>query len=274
MQKEIKIRKEVYTIVEILQDDLFRTILKGKDNKENYVVIKIMNYKQDIGVSKNIIREIAILKKIKNDNIIKIIDFDFTEKQILMCLEYVDCNLNEFWEFKFNGMTPEIELIKNVMFQIFNACNYLHENGIVHRNIRPQNIFMKNGEIKIADFELSRLYSIPINQYTKDISTIWYRAPELLNAEYYTIGVDIWSIGCIMIELFIKKPFFMYQNESEKLSRINKIFSNTDTLEKILLNENIPNKAVDLILKLLQYDSIKRMSCKDALKHDFFVTSS
>lgn len=274
MQKEIKIRKEVYTIIEILQDDLFRTILKGKDNKENYVVIKIMNYKQDIGVSKNIIREIAILKKIKNDNIIKIIDFDFTEKQILMCLEYVDCNLNEFWEFKFNGMTPEIELIKNVMFQIFNACNYLHENGIVHRNIRPQNIFMKNGEIKIADFELSRLYSIPINQYTKDISTIWYRAPELLNAEYYTIGVDIWSIGCIMIELFIKKPFFMYQNESEKLSRINKIFSNTDTLEKILLNENIPNKAVDLILKLLQYDSIKRMSCKDALKHDFFVTSS
>lgn len=269
MQKEIKIHKNIYEIVEILGN----STLKGKKDEENYVIIKIINYEQNKGVSKNIIREISILKKIKNDNIIKILDFDFAEKQILLCLEYFNCNLHDFLNIKFSGMNLGIEIIKNIMFQILNACNHLHENGIIHRYISPKSIFIENNEVKIADFRLSRPYSIPLNQYTKNISTIFYSAPELLNDEYYAIGVDIWSIGCIMIELFTKKPFFMCQNQLEKLSKINEIFLDTNAFEKILLNENIPNKAVDLIIKLLQYDPAKRMICKDALKHDFFTNS-
>ena len=63
--------------------------------------------------------------------------------------------------------------------------------------------------MKIADFGLARTYSIPIRPYTHDIVTLWYRAPEILmGAVEYSTAVDIWSLGCIFVELITKRSLF------------------------------------------------------------------
>jgi serine/threonine protein kinase len=66
----------------------------------------------------------------------------------------------------------------------------------------------------LADFGLSRAFSVPGKPYTKEVQTLWYRAPEvLLGMKEYSVAVDMWSVGCIMTELFTKKPFIQGQKE-------------------------------------------------------------
>jgi serine/threonine protein kinase len=96
------------------------------------------------------------------------------------------------------------------MHQILNGIAFLHSKRVLHRDLKPQNILVNHrGEVKLADFGLSRLYGTPIKPYTPKVVTLWYRAPEiLLGCEEYSTGVDIWAAGCIMAELYISQPLF------------------------------------------------------------------
>ena len=115
--------------------------------------------------------------------------------------------------------------IKSFMYQIFDGVAYCHSKKIIHRDLKPQNLLIeKSGKVKIADFGLARSFSIPIRAYTKEVLTLWYRAPELLlgNSEY-SISVDIWSIGCIFAEMYLKRPLFQGESEMEQWTKINEI---------------------------------------------------
>jgi len=70
-------------------------------------------------------------------------------------------------------------------------------------------LISNEGIIKLADFGLARAFGIPVRNYTNEVVTLWYRSPDvLLGSNYYTTTIDIWSIGCIFIELIIFKPMF------------------------------------------------------------------
>lgn len=92
------------------------------------------------------------------------------------------------------------------MKQLIEALAYLHSHRILHRDLKPQNMLVdKEGHIKLADFGLSRSFSLPTRTYTHEVVTMWYRAPELLlGAKMYCTGIDIWSLGCIMAEMVCK----------------------------------------------------------------------
>jgi cyclin-dependent kinase len=78
--------------------------------------------------------------------------------------------------------------------------------------------------VKIADFGLARLIMVPQKTLTHEIETLWYRAPEvLLGQKQYTAAVDVWAIGCIFIEMFTRKPFFM--GNGYEIEQIFQIFS-------------------------------------------------
>ena len=180
--------------------------------------------------------------------------------------------------------------IKYFMYQIFDGVAYCHSKKIIHRDLKPQNLLIeKTGKLKIADVGLARSFSIPVRPYTKEVLTLWYRAPELLlgNAEY-TISVDIWSIGCIFAEMYLRHPLFQGDNENSQWKIINEIMGSPtpDIWPDIvkmpgyngvsLMNEpkkksevipNMDETALDLLMGMLQYDPSKRITAKQALTH-------
>ena len=101
--------------------------------------------------------------------------------------------------------------MKWYMFQFLSALNYLHENRIMHRDLKTSNLLVTNKhEIKLTDFGLARKLKYgDENRYTTEVMTLWYRPPELLLGESrYKTETDIWSAGCIFGELLACGPIF------------------------------------------------------------------
>ena len=90
---------------------------------------------------------------------------------------------------------------------MLNGLYYCNINRIIHRDLKPQNLLITNYlKLKLCDFGLSRMFSLPMGKMTHEIITLWYRPPEvLLGIENYTTKVDSWSIGCIMAEITNKE---------------------------------------------------------------------
>ena len=111
---------------------------------------------------------------------------------------------------------------KTLLLQILSATEFLHSHWILHRDLKTSNLLMNNrGEIKVADFGMTRYYGDPSPKLTQLVVTLWYRAPELLlGAESYGAEIDMWSIGCIFGELLTKDPLFQGKNEVEQLSKV------------------------------------------------------
>ena len=90
---------------------------------------------------------------------------------------------------------------------------YCHSHRVLHRDMKPQNLLVNaNGLLKIADFGLARAFGLPLRNYTHEVVTLWYKAPEvLLGSKYYTTAVDVWSIGCIFAEMvcFLFPPLYV-----------------------------------------------------------------
>jgi cyclin-dependent kinase len=93
---------------------------------------------------------------------------------------------------------------------------------VLHRDLKPQNLLINvEGELKLADFGLARAFGIPVRNYTHEVVTLWYRAPDILmGSRHYSTTVDIWSVGCIFAEMLNGRPLFPGSNESDQLLRI------------------------------------------------------
>ena len=112
--------------------------------------------------------------------------------------------------------------IKTLLLQLTSAVNYLHDNWILHRDLKTSNLLMNNrGQMKIADFGMARYYGDPPPKLTQLVVTLWYRAPELLlGAEKYGAEIDMWSVGCIFGELLLKEPLLQGKNEVDQLTKV------------------------------------------------------
>ena len=96
------------------------------------------------------------------------------------------------------------------MYQILRGLKYIHSANVIHRDLKPSNLLLNaNCDLKICDFGLARPTSENDHHMTEYVVTRWYRAPELLlNSSDYTAAIDVWSVGCIFMELMIKRPLF------------------------------------------------------------------
>lgn len=113
--------------------------------------------------------------------------------------------------------------------------------GVMHRDLKPQNILVaRDGGLKIADFGLARAFTPIVRALTVEVITRWYRAPEiLLGSNMYTSCVDLWSVGCIVAEMYNKKAFFTGDSEIDQLHRIFRILG-TPTAEMWPGINNLP----------------------------------
>ena len=127
----------------------------------------------------------------------------------------------------FPGTVLPIPMVKQLTRQILDALWSCHHNRILHRDLKPANLLLQdagNGQllIKLADFGLARTFELPLQTYTNEVVTLWYRSPEILLGEkHYTPSVDIWSVGCIVAEMLTGRP--MFRGESQ-LDQVYKIF--------------------------------------------------
>lgn len=125
------------------------------------------------------------------------------------------------------------------MGQLLEGIAFCHAHRVLHRDLKPQNLLIdKVGTLKIADFGLARAFGVPVRTYTHEVRcnyppfdlipsfllqvvTLWYRAPEiLLGGRQYSTPVDIWSIGCIFVEMVTQRPLFPGDSEIDQLFRI------------------------------------------------------
>jgi len=293
---------------------VYKSIYKTKEGNTIDVAVKKINIRNNEGFPLSAIREITILKKYIHPNIVKLID-TFVEKpkhnkrgNVSLVYEYAQHDLSSLIKEKVDF---DMNCIKSIIYQILSGVKFLHDKYILHRDIKPANILITSqGQVKLADFGLSRFFEKRKNQwkvYTNSVETLWYRAPELLMSEcYYKTSVDLWSVGCVLAELFTKEPLFKEQNipnqikailnmigrpTKNELNRYYKINegSNPTFIDSILPEEgeiaDFENKiikldktgylakdssALDLIKGLLTFDVKKRLSAEQALKHEYF----
>ncbi len=177
------------------------------------------------------------------------------------------------------------------MYQILSGINYLHQNRIFHRDIKPCNILLEeNGLIKLADFGLARYFSMTSSEYTIPIQTLHYRAPEVcLGSSFYGPPVDIWGAGCVFAELMESIVLFSGDSEIDEIFKIFNLFG-TPGKESSLFKypsfngefpkfeckdprsylKNFDDVSVDLFKRMMKLEPEKRISAKNALNHEFF----
>ena len=181
---------------------------KGNTVKE-YAIKTFLHSGQEIPV--DAMREIAILRRIKHPNIIELlglvsIDENDLNSKIQIVLEYADGNLANYIKDTYNYSSIfSVEITKSYMYQLSRGLLYLHDNDIVHRDIKPHNILIfKDGRVAIADFGIARAGFIEGRTYTLNVQTLWWRAPEILfGANSYGKNADVFSLGVVFIDLWL-----------------------------------------------------------------------
>ena len=295
---------------------VYKSTYQDEEGKIIEVAVKKINIRSNEGFPLSAIREISILKKYRHKNLVPFINSFIDPPKpnkkgnVSLVYEYAQHDLASLIK---ENIDFDLDCIKSIMFQILSGVKYIHDNFILHRDIKPANILLRNkGEVKLADFGLSRFFEKRKNQwraYTNSVVTLWYRAPELLLSEcYYKTSIDMWSVGCVMAELFTKQPLFKEQNakkqvnaifnligrpKEEELIRYYKINEGNIDFQTILeslmpesgeviefdkklieldktkyLTECRP--ALDLIVGLLTFNVNKRLNAEQALNHEFF----
>jgi len=208
-----------------------------------------------------------------------------------LVFEFMEKNLLDLMKNRNNKRLNEGQ-IKCLMYQAIKGISYMHKYNFFHRDLKPENILVNGDNIKIADFGLAReIRSVP--PYTDYVSTRWYRAPEcLLKSTSYNSPIDIWAMGCIMVELYTFKPLFPGSTEKEVLFKIasqlgspssacNDIlqlskmidfrFPTTNGIPISQIISDASDDAYDFIDCMLQWEPSKRATAQSLLGHAFFV---
>merc|ERR1719329_160547 len=133
---------------------------------------------EEEGVPSTAIREVALLKEISHENVVKLLDVFCSTNKLVLVFEYVDNDLKKYMRSVGNQLTPAT--VKDLSHQLMKGIEFCHASRILHRDLKPQNLLIDKAMcLKIADFGLARAYSVPVPKYTHEVVTVWYRAPEI-----------------------------------------------------------------------------------------------
>lgn len=286
-----------------INEGTYGVVYRAKDKNTGEIVAlkKVKMEKEREGFPLTALREINILLSFHHPSIVRVkevvvgSDLD----SIFLSMEYMDHDLRGIIETMKQPFSQSE--VKCLMLQLLEGVKCLHDNWILHRDLKSSNLLLNNhGELKICDFGLARQYGSPLKPYTSLVVTLWYRAPELLlGAKEYSTAIDMWSVGCIMAELLSKKPLFCGKTELDQLDKIFRILGmpNEDIWPGFLklpgakpkfvkhrynrLREEFPatsfigspvlsDAGFRLLNSLLTYDPKQRITASDALKHEWF----
>ncbi|CAG8641786.1 1594_t:CDS:2, partial [Acaulospora colombiana] len=285
-----------------IEEGAYGVVFRARDKVTGEIVAlkKLKLDKEKNGFPITSLREVDILRFLrleKHPNIVNVRELVVgdTLTQIFIVMDFVEHDLKSLME---DMQSPFLQSeVKTIMLQLLSAVAKLHDNWIVHRDLKTSNLLLNNrGQIKVADFGLARKYGSPLGSMTGLVVTLWYRAPELLlGIKEYSTAVDMWSVGCIFGELVNKEPLLPGRAEVDQLDKIFKLLGTPNEkiwpgFSKLPHAKNIPyskqyhntlrsrftyltENGINLMSKLLTYDPAKRITAEEALKHPYFFES-
>lgn len=256
----------------------FAVVFKGRHREKHdwEVAVKCIN-KKNLAKSQTLLgKEIKILKELKHENIVALLDFQETASSVYLVMEY--CNGGDLADYLHSKGTLSEDTIRLFLQQIAGAMRVLQTKGIIHRDLKPQNILLSsppgrkshsnNTCIKIADFGFARYLQNNMMAATLCGSPM-YMAPEVIMSQNYDAKADLWSIGTIVFQCLTGKAPFQASTPQEL-----RLFYEKNKN----LSPNIPRETSShlrqLLLGLLQRNHKDRMDFDEFFSHPFLEASS
>ncbi|CAL8277169.1 unnamed protein product [Arctogadus glacialis] len=291
---------EEFQCLNRIEEGTYGVVYRAKDKKTDEIVAlkRLKMEKEKEGFPITSLREINTILKAQHPNIVTVreIVVGSNMDKIYIVMNYVEHDLKSLMETMKQPFLPGE--VKTLMIQLLRGVRHLHDNWILHRDLKTSNLLLSHkGILKIGDFGLAREYGSPLKPYTPVVVTLWYRSPELLlGAKEYSTAVDMWSVGCIFGELLTQKPLFPGKSE---IDQINKIFKDLGSpsekiwpgygelpaVKKMTFTEYpynnlrkrfgalLSDQGFDLMNKFLTYCPSKRVLSDEGLKHEYFNES-
>ncbi|CAB4409140.1 unnamed protein product [Rhizophagus irregularis] len=298
-----------YEVVDTLGKGSFGQVLKCLDHKTGeYVAVKIIRNKKRFHCQALVeVKILECLNKWDPDdthNIVHMNDHFYFRNHLCIAFELLSINLYEFIKSSnFQGFS--LGLIKRFCVQLLNSLSLLQKHNIVHCDLKPENVLLKHptkSSIKVIDFGSSCFENEKVYTY---IQSRFYRSPEVILGMTYNMAIDMWSLGCILAELFTGFPLFPGENEQEQLSCIMEVLGvpekyliEKSTRKKLFFDSNgnprpvanskgrrrRPNTKtlanalkcqdqvfLDFIARCLDWDPEKRMKPDEGLMHEWIT---
>jgi len=288
-----------YVVGKLLGQGAYGHVYLCRDERNGTeVAIKVVrDFTRDLFSGKRILREVRILTAMRHENVLNLVDLppvpDPDFRDVYMVMPYMKANLHQVIYSKERLSEQNCQAFT---CQILRGLKYLHSAGILHRDLKPQNILVnKDVTLKIGDLGLARGRVDETEDLTEYVVTRWYRAPELmLLPTHYFEAVDIWSVGCIHVECVQRKPLFPGTDHVHMLRCIAETLGLTmedlkwippdeqASLESLIqrfppapitsLSERLAGTAeacLDLVRQLLNKDPTQRISAKAAIEHEY-----
>mmetsp|Transcript_22564 Transcript_22564/g.39862 ORF Transcript_22564/g.39862 Transcript_22564/m.39862 type:complete len:448 (-) Transcript_22564:136-1479(-) len=300
-----------YTICGQLGKGAYGEVFLCDDQQSgSQVAVKwVRNAATDPIFGKRILREIRILAALRHQNLLRLLDVfpgpgGRDQGDVYIVMPYMHADLERVI---YSSMQLSDSHQQAFACQMLRGLKYLHAAGIVHRDLKPANILVnKDCSLRIADLGLARGRTSDEEVLTEYVVTRWYRAPELmLWPSGYFEEVDLWSVGCIHVELLTRRPLFPGDNNVDMLRRIcgvlgfsrerdldwlpskgsvrDSVMNFIDTLglpewplqlPEEPLESRIPQASevcIEFVRQLLNFDPTWRMTAADGLAHPYLA---
>jgi len=262
-----------YKPTKMLGSGSFGSVYEAKNTIfQNIVAMKVIKKDPNNELDEQEIRnEIDILKKLSHPNIVKIYEFYISNSHYYIVTEF--CKEGELFSYIKNKYSERQLAV--LFYQVFSGLWYLHDNKILHRDIKLENIMISQKEkdnetgeelfwAKIIDFGTAKIFEK--NKKEKDVvGSSYYIAPEVLK-QNYNEKCDTWSVGVILYMMLVGRAPFDGKDDEEIICKINSADYNSN--EPRLMKHS--SEVRDLVSKLLQKDTDKRYSAKEAIAHPWF----
>lgn len=290
---------EEFQCMNRIEEGTYGVVYRARDKKTNEIValkrLKMEREKEGFPITS--LREINTILISQHQNVVHVREIVVGSNidKIFIVMDFVEHDMKALME----TMRQKNQVflpgeVKCLMTQLLSAVAHLHDNWILHRDLKTSNLLLShNGVLKVGDFGLAREYGSPLKPYTPIVVTLWYRAPELLlGIKEYSTFIDCWSIGCIFGEFLLMNPLFAGKSEIEQLNKIFKLlgtpnekiwpgYNSLPNVQKFVdypvsnfrnkfPREMLSDKGLNLLRQFLSYDPKQRISCDAALRHQYF----
>lgn len=289
-------RPDRYFLVQKVGRGKYSTVFRAFYKKRRECAIKILVPLDP----KRYLKEIKILVNLSGGpNIVKLLDLvkDPMTEYYSYVFEWVDFH---DWRSMYQKFT--VDDARFYLFKLLQAINYAHQNGIMHRDIKPQNIAIdpKTKSLKLLDWGLADFY-VPLRRYNSHVATRTFKPPELLiDYPYYDYSLDIWCTGLTFGAMLFKRiPVESSDSDLNQLYNVADLVGGRaiveyaeslmmgirgDVVEKLMTKkgtgfapfiaragrENCPPDAIDLLARMLTVDHRDRITAQEAMRHRFF----